>query len=591
MIPTIKNQIFFSFAFLFLTGLVHSQAVNKIQLDSLLDNGQNFTALKIINAIDTLVLKKNDLALFHFYKAKCLGAENKNVKAFFNYLQSKREYLEIDSIDDAMSINLDIAFLLSTDKNKRKKAENYIKDYLNYALKKNKNLLIAKAYSNWGSLKMEEEPLESLKLLKKAEYFSEKAQNFDQLETLYSNMGVLYNEMLQKPDSAIYYIDKSIYFAKKNNNKNGICINLINKASCYYYKKENKKAILLLEEADSIELLQNSKSIKSFIYEFLALNYCELKDYKKAYDNLSKSVEIKSELNFEEQDKKISELNIKYETQEKEIENLTLKSKIQRNQIITYTTLGLLLVAIILSLLIYKNLTKKKKIAEQAQLIQIQKLEKTLKNQELHDIDVMLESQEHERQQIANELHDNLGSLLATLKLNFQNLSHSQKQEDKDLFDKTDALLEETYQKVRNISHLKNLGVIGSEGLVVAVKKMAEKMTVINRLNIQVIPFGLTQRLTNSTEITLFRIIQELCTNIIKHSEADEVNIYLTQHNNDLINVIIEDNGKGFDYKKVTKTDGIGLKNIEKKVEQMDGTFTVDSIPSKGTTIIIDLPL
>ena len=591
MIPNLKNPIFSLFAFLFLTGLVHSQGVNKIQLDSLLKNDQNFTAFKVINSIDTLVLKKYDLAVYHFYKAKCLSAENKSDKAFFNYLQAKREYLEVDSIDDSMTINLDIAYLLSTNKNNRKKAEYYIKDYLNYALKKNKNSLIAKAYSNWASLKLEDEPLESLKLFKKSEYFSEKAQDFNQLENLYSNMGVLYNEMLQKPDSAIYYIDKSIYFATKNDNKNAICINLINKASCFYYKKENEKAVALLEEAHEIKLSQNSKSIKSFIYEFLALNYVELKDYKKAYDNLSKSIEIKSELNFEEQNKKISELNIKYETQEKEIENLTLKSKIQRNQIITYTTLGLLLVAIILSLLIYKNLTKKKKIAEQAQLIQTQKLEKTLKNQELHDIDVMLESQEHERQQIANELHDNLGSLLATLKLNFQNLSHSQKQEDKDLFDKTDALLEETYQKVRNISHLKNLGVIGSEGLVVAVKKMAEKMTVINRLNIQVIPFGLTQRLTNSTEITLFRIIQELCTNIIKHSEADEVNIYLTQHNNDLINVIIEDNGKGFDYKKVTKTDGIGLKNIEKKVEQMDGTFTVDSILQKGTTIIIDLPL
>lgn len=203
----------------------------------------------------------------------------------------------------------------------------------------------------------------------------------------------------------------------------------------------------------------------------------------------------------------------------------------------------------------------------------------------------MLESHERERQQIANELHDNLGSLLATLKLNFQNLSRYQKDENKSLFEKTDALLEETYQKVRNISHLKNLGIVGSDGLVVAVKNMAEKMTVINRLNINVIPHGLTERLANLTEITLFRIIQELCTNIIKHSEANEVNIYLTQHNSNLLNVIIEDNGKGFDYKKVTKKDGIGLKTIEQKVEQMGGTFTVDSVISKGTTILIDIPL
>ncbi len=584
-----KNLFFFLMSFFLSNGLVHSQTINKKKIDSLLENGESFKALKQINTIDTLGLKKYDLAVFYYYKAKCLGAENKSSKAFFNYIQAKKAYLEIDSLNEAMSVNLDIAFLLSTDKNNRKKAENYIKDFLNYALKKNENVLIAKAYSNLGTFNMEEQPLESLKFFKKSEVFGLKAQNFDQLENLYSNIGVLYNEMLQKPDSAIYYIDKSTFYAKKTKNKNVICINLINKASCYYYKGEYQTAIKLLKEADTISISNNSKNIKAFILEFLAVNYAALEDFKNAYQNLNKSIGIKAEFNFEKQNIEISEFNIKYETQEKEIENLNLKSKIQRSQIITYTTLGLLLVALILTILIYKNLSKKKKIAEQAQLIQTQKLEKTLKDQELHDIDVMLQSQEHERQEIANELHDNLGSLLATLKLNFQNLN--QKQKDQVLFDKTNALLEETYQKVRNISHLKNLGVKGNEGLVVAVKKMAEKMSIINKLVFNVIPFGLTARLTNSTEILLFRIIQELCTNIIKHAEANEVNIYLTQHNNDLINVIIEDNGKGFDYKKVSNTDGIGLKNIEKKVEQMNGTFTVDSILQKGTTIIIDLPL
>ena len=577
---------------LFLTGMVKAQSINRIELDSLLKNGRNFTVLRKLNSLDTLHFKKPDLALFHFYKAKCFAAENKNANAFQRYLEAKRAFLDIDSLDAAMAINLDIAYFLSTEKNNRKKAESYIKDYLDYALKKGENILIAKAYSNWASFSMEEEPEESLKFFKKSIEYSEKAQVFSQLENVYSNIAVLYNEMLQKPDSAIYYIDKSIYYAKKRGNTYGMCINLINKASCYYYKQEYKKAIELLDEANAIELSDgNDNSLKSFIYEFLAVNYSELKLYDKAYENLNKSIEVKTEFNFAEQSKKISEFNIKYETKEKEIENLTLKTKIQQNRIITYASLGLLLIVVILTVLIYNNLSKKKKIAEQAQLIQTQRLEKTLKDRELHDIDVMLESQEHERQQIANELHDNLGSLLATLKLNFQNLSRTQNSGDTVLFEKTDALLEETYQQVRNISHLKNLGVVGSEGLVVAVKRMAEKMTVINVLKINVIPFGLTERLTNSTEITLFRIIQELCTNIIKHSKADEVNIYLTQHNSDLINVIIEDNGIGFDYTKVGKTDGIGLKNIEKKVEQMDGTFTVDSILSKGTTIIIDLPL
>ena len=577
--------------FLLVTCAAQSQSINKKLLDSLLKNGENYKALKEINSLDTLRLKNEDLALFHLYNAKCFTAENKNAKAFLNYLKSKNEYLAIDSLDAAMALNLDIAFFLSTDKNNREKAKTYLDDYLTYALKKKDDLLIGRAYASWGALYMEEKPAESLKLFKKSLYFSEKSNNDNQLESLYSNLAVLYNEILQKPDSAIYYIDKSIAIGKKTNNEHGLCINLINKASCYYYKKEYNKALQLLQEAQNIVLPQNEKNIKGFIYQFISLNYSELGNYPKAYENLKKYLEVKEKFNFEEQVVKISEFNIKYETKEKELENVMLKSKVQRNQIITYSAVGFLIIALIIAGLIYNNLLKKKKIAEQAQVIQSQKLEKTLKDRELHDIDLMLKSQEQERQQIANELHDNLGSLLATLKLNFQNISSSQSTDDRALFDKTDALLEETYQKVRNISHLKNMGVIGNEGLVVAVKKMAEKMTVINRLQINVIPFGLTERLSNSIEVTVFRFIQELCTNIIKHSEADEVTIYLTQQNPDLINIIIEDNGKGFDYKIVTKKDGIGLKSIEKKVEQMGGTFTVDSAVSKGTTIIIDLPL
>lgn len=578
------------FCGLFHGGTVYAQKINQKKLDSLINNGQNYSVLKEINTLDTLSLSKLDLALSHYYKAKSYMAENAEGQAFSNYLQAKKAFFSIDSLDKAMEINLDIAYLSSFDKTNRRKADIYIEEYLKYALDKGADLQIAKGYASWGSLKLEDEPLESLKLFKKPEIYSLKEQNSSQLQGLYSNMTVLYNEILQKPDSAIYYVDKAIAYAKLKKDNDALCINLINKAGCYYYKQDYQKAIEFLQQADQTKFSSNKKKIKSYILEFLALNYSALGNFKKAYESLNKSIELKAEFNTEEQNTKISELNIKYETKEKEVENLTLKNKIQQNRVITYISIGLLFVVILLTVLIYKNLSKKKKIAEQAALIQKQQLEKTLKDQELHDIDLILQSQEHERQQIANELHDHLGSLLATLKLNFQSLNKTTMQADNNLFTKTDAILEEAYQQVRNISHLKNLGVIGSEGLVFAVKKMAEKMTIINKLQFNVLPFGLNERLTNSVEITLFRIIQELCTNIIKHAEASEVNIYLTQHNSDL-NILIEDNGKGFDYHCIIEKDGIGLKSIEKKVEQMGGSFTVDSVLQKGTTIIIDLNL
>jgi signal transduction histidine kinase len=319
-----------------------------------------------------------------------------------------------------------------------------------------------------------------------------------------------------------------------------------------------------------------------------------LGNYKEALTHFELSKQILDSVNEQEQQKVISEIDIQYKTKEKELENLKLKNVIEHNKIIIYVAVSLLLVLLIIGFLYYKNATKKAKIIAQEKEIDQKTYEKKIKDQELLSIDKILESQEKERQNIANEIHDDLGSMLATLKLNFQNLKRQKdeisNQENK-LYEKTDTLIEEAYQKIRTISHLKNLGVIGTEGLLVAVNQMAEKMSVLGKINFQVFPFGLDQRLENTLEVFIFRMIQELCTNSIKHADATEVNIYLTQEGNNEINIIIEDNGKGFDKNNSFESEGIGLKSIEKKVEQLGGTFTVDSILTKGTTIVIDLPI
>jgi signal transduction histidine kinase len=99
----------------------------------------------------------------------------------------------------------------------------------------------------------------------------------------------------------------------------------------------------------------------------------------------------------------------------------------------------------------------------------------------------------------------------------------------------------------------------------------------------------LNTRLDNTMEITLFRMIQELVTNMVKHSKATEGYIYITHHF-DTINLIVEDNGVGFDSALVGK-DGMGLDSIAKRVGFLGGTFVVDSKKGKGSTIIIEIPL
>nr|WP_256259885.1 sensor histidine kinase [Winogradskyella luteola] len=200
----------------------------------------------------------------------------------------------------------------------------------------------------------------------------------------------------------------------------------------------------------------------------------------------------------------------------------------------------------------------------------------------------MIEGQEKERQRIANDLHDDLGGLMATVKLHFNALKDKDSPE---LYEKTNNLIEEAYQKVRSVAHAKNSGVIAKQGLLKAVRHMAEKISASNEIQIDVLDHGLDNRLENSLELTSFRIIQELITNVIKHAEASEATIHLTNHE-DSINIMVEDNGKGFNPSQVTKTKkGMGISSIDKRVEHLDGKLTIESEKNKGTTVIIDIPL
>lgn len=569
-----------------------SQELKKVANE--FENFRFTAAQKELQKIDISKLSLNDKAHYYLLSGKIYSKLNNTDVSCQNYFKAKEYYKKLGQTDKVQDINLDLAHIINAQQNNKNNAQKYIDEYLNYAIRTNNVHHLAKGYKQLATMKVGQDNQQSIVLFKKALEYNHLVNDELLYSQIYNNIGVVYNVFLNQPDSALYYLNKAIKFDIKDHNYNGICYNYINQASSYTYLGDFQQSINYLKKADATPLREFHKKTKALIYENLSNNYDSIQDAKNAFYYLKLGQKYKDSLNEEQQNIAINDIQTKYETKEKEIENLSLKAKLQANRVIIYTIIGILLISILMGILVYKNLSKKKKIAEQEKLIETQKIEKILKDHELNQIDVMLESQEKERQHIANELHDSLGSQLATLKLNFQNLKRQKTnttEQENLLFEKTDQLIEDTYQQVRNISHLKNLGIVGNEGLLLSVKKMAEKMSIINQLTINVIPFGLNERLENQTEVILFRMMQELCTNIIKHSEANEVNIYLNQHNANEMNIMIEDNGKGFDPKRIATKEGIGLKSIEKKVEQMGGTFTIDSIVSKGTTIIIDIPI
>lgn len=314
-------------------------------------------------------------------------------------------------------------------------------------------------------------------------------------------------------------------------------------------------------------------------------------NFDSAYYYLRKSVDIEYRLGYKNNTLESSILTVQNQTDKLKLDKLELDAENRKNRNWA-TALGLLLVVgTALGLLIHSNTKRKQLLAEQGKTLQEQKVATLLKEQELTSIDAMIEGQEKERQRIANDLHDDLGGLMATVKLHFDSLHAKVKDDTDELYTKTNKLIDEAYQKIRAIAHAKNSGVIAKQGLLKAVEQMAEKVSLANNITIEVKDFGLDNRMENSLELTLFRIIQELIANIIKHAKASRVNIHLTNHG-DTLNILVEDNGIGFkDTKSIAQSDGMGLKSIDKRVAHLEGTLHIESEPNKGATVIIDIPI
>ena len=206
------------------------------------------------------------------------------------------------------------------------------------------------------------------------------------------------------------------------------------------------------------------KNIESYKYYYKWLTHENQKNYDSTTYYKLKFYELDYELKINENNHNIQNLTEKYQ-------NASLK---KRNKTTIYVAIFVLLLLFLLGTFIYKNTKRKQLLAEQEKELQTQKLATVLKEQELTSIDAMIEGQEKERQRIANDLHDDLGGLMATVKLHFNALKEKQTPE---LFDKTTQLLDDAYNKVRSVAHSKNSGVMAKKGLLKAINDMAKTVS------------------------------------------------------------------------------------------------------------------
>ena len=250
---------------------------------------------------------------------------------------------------------------------------------------------------------------------------------------------------------------------------------------------------------------------------------------------------------------------------------------------------GLLVVSMVAAFLIFflwvVNLNKKRQLQKR----KIQQLEQ---EKQLLSVQALLKGQEEERSRMAKDLHDGLGGMLSGIKLTLGGMKGNMvlTEENARLFSGALLKLDQTIGEMRRVAHSMMPEALLRLGLGQALSDYCNGLTESSAgLLVNYQQFGLKERLPNDTEIVVYRIVQELLTNVIKHSKATQVLVQLMQQDN-LLMLTVEDNGQGFKPETVLNNNGSGLSNIHSRVSYLHGTIDIKSEPGKGSSFHIEIP-
>jgi signal transduction histidine kinase len=196
-----------------------------------------------------------------------------------------------------------------------------------------------------------------------------------------------------------------------------------------------------------------------------------------------------------------------------------------------------------------------------------------------------LEIQEQTFADISSEIHDNIGQVLSLARINLNTLSAAGEDTKVNL---VDELMEKAITDLRNLSHSLDADLMRKKGWLEPTQKLLRDLEksgkYVTRLFISENP----PTLGNDRPIILFRMIQEIINNIIKHAGANAIELSVSKVK-ERMEIVIKDNGKGFDKEKISA--GAGLRNLENRARMIAADLTIDSDPGKGTNITISVKL
>ena len=425
--------------------------------------------------------------------------------------------------------------------------------------------------------------------LKNAEQSFNEALNIsDKLNDNYAKSAILLNLAdinfnKQNFQKSIQGFNNAIKIAKKSNHFESMTIAYKGLAKNYLQSKKYEIAKKYVDSSLKISESNNMRFEKLDGLKLLSDIAFANQDIKLAMDYDKKSDQLKDSIDADNLKEITTKYEQKYESEKKDAQIKLQKSQIKQKNIFNYILLtGALFLTLIL-VLSYRNYNQRKKIQQQ-KIVELEKEKELLATQSL------LKGQEEERTRLAKDLHDGLGGLLSGVKLQLGSMKtdvYLLSQQNINTFDRALLKLDESINEMRRVAHNMMPETLLKFGLKQAILDYCDTLSQNQKFTIHCELHNIEKNLNATTEVILYRIIQELVNNAIKHSQATNILVQVLKDEKNKIFITIEDNGIGFFTKEINILESAGIRNIQSRINYLKGTLDIKSEIGKGTSIFI----
>lgn len=364
-------------------------------------------------------------------------------------------------------------------------------------------------------------------------------------------------------------------------------------AECLMDARQFGEARIYMDTLLNKSISYKMKTYRVDAYTLLASWYENKSDWKSANEFLNRKLELLDTIMSDDMKEKVTMMETRYKVagKDREIKSLEAEKEIQSLQlrqrsIYNSFLIGGALVLLVVSLLSYRNYQHRQKL-QQAKIDELEAEKK------LAATEAVLKGEEQERTRLAKDLHDGLGGMLSGIKYSLNNMKENlvMTPDNAQAFERSIDMLDSSIKEMRRVAHNMMPEMLLKYGLDTAMKEFCNEIGRTGVMRVTYQSAGIANStLEQTTSVTIYRIVQELVSNALKHANARNVLVQVHRLEQEkLLAITVEDDGSGFDTNVLKQADGMGWKNIQSRVEFLKGRLDIQSSPGKGTSVMIEI--